>query len=147
AKTDERYDVVDLSLADSAGLSQPGGFAIVEKYAYTQEAMQHYMRALTDQGVLSATLWNKEEPPKSVLRLYATMAAAARANGDADISSHFFVVSSYLSTTTVLYKRSGFTPEDLDTLRKHTAAMSFDEIYSPGLKVDTAKDDHVFADF
>jgi hypothetical protein len=147
AKTDQRYDVVDLSLADSAGLSNPGGFAIVEKYAYTQEAMQHYMSALTDQGVLSATLWNKEEPPKSVLRLYATMAGAARANGDTDISQHFFVASSYLSTTTVLYKRSGFTAADLATLRKHTAAMSFDEIYSPGLKVDVAKDDHVFADF
>ena len=36
------------------------------------------MRALKDGGVLSVTLWNKEEPPKSVLKLYATMAAAAR---------------------------------------------------------------------
>ena len=39
ANTDKRYDVIDLSLADSAGLSNPGGFAIVEKYAYTREAM------------------------------------------------------------------------------------------------------------
>src|SRR5262245_15534838 len=30
AHTSERYDIVDLSLADSAGLSSPGGFAIVE---------------------------------------------------------------------------------------------------------------------
>ena len=36
------------------------------------------MRALAPGGVLSVTLWNKEEPPKSVLKLYATMAAAAR---------------------------------------------------------------------
>jgi predicted membrane-bound spermidine synthase len=147
AKTNERYDVVDLSLADSAGLSNPGGFAIVEKYSYTQEAMAHYMRALTDQGVLSVTLWNKEEPPKSVLRLYAAMAGAARVNGDTDISRHFFVAASYLSTTTVLYKRSGFTADDLATLRKHTTAMSFDEIYSPGIVVDVAKDAQVFDDF
>ena len=73
-----RYDVIDLSLADSAGLSNPGGFAIVEKYAYTREAMSAYMRALKPGGILSVTLWNKEEPPKSVLKLYATMAAAAR---------------------------------------------------------------------
>lgn len=145
--TTERYDVIDLSLADSAGLSNPGGFAIVEKYSYTQEAMQRYMRALADHGVLSVTLWNKEEPPKSVLKLYATMAAAARANGDIDISREFFVASSYLSTTTVLYKRGGFTAADIATLSRHTASMSFDEIYSPGLKVDLAKADHVFADF
>ena len=35
------------------------------------------MRALKPGGVLSVTLWNKEEPPKSVLKLYATMAEAA----------------------------------------------------------------------
>lgn len=147
ANTRERYDVIDLSLADSAGLSNPGGFAIVEKYSYTQEAMQHYMHALSDAGILSVTLWNKEEPPKSVLKLFATMAAAARANGDKYISQNFFVASSYLSTVTVLYKRSGFTTHELTKLREHTSSMSFDEIYSPGIKVDLAKADHVFKDF
>jgi spermidine synthase len=147
ANTSERYDVIDLSLADSAGLSNPGGFAIVEKYSYTREAMQHYMHALSDAGILSVTLWNKEEPPKSVLKLFATMAAAARANGDKDISQNFFVASSYLSTVTVLYKRSGFTTDELTKLREHTSSMSFDEIYSPGIKVDLAKADHVFKDF
>ena len=78
AQTNERFDVIDLSLADSVGLSNPGGFAIVEKFSYTKEAMETYMRALAPGGVLSVTLWNKEEPPKSVLKLYATMAAAAR---------------------------------------------------------------------
>jgi hypothetical protein len=147
ANTSERYDVIDLSLADSAGLSNPGGFAIVEKYSYTQEAMQHYMHALSDAGILSVTLWNKEEPPKSVLKLFATMAAAARKNGDKDISQNFFVASSYLSTVTVLYKRGGFTADELMKLREHTSSMSFDEIYSPGIKVDLAKADHVFNDF
>jgi hypothetical protein len=147
AHTPERYDVIDLSLADSAGLSNPGGFAIVEKYSYTEEAMQAYMRALADRGVLSVTLWNKEEPPKSVLKLYATMAAAARANGDRDLGSSFFVASSYLSTVTVLYRRGGFTPADVATLARYTSAMSFDEIYAPGLKVDVASADHVFDDF
>lgn len=147
ATTNNRYDLVDLSLADSAGLSNPGGFAIVEKYSYTEEAMQHYMRALTDQGVLAVTLWNKEEPPKSVLKLYATMVAAARANGDRHVDQDFFVASSYLSTVTVLYKRNGFTPADLVTLRHHTAAMSFDEVYSPGIHVNVPKLDHLFSDF
>src|SRR5262249_40464951 len=78
AYTNNRYDVIDLSLADSAGLSSPGGFAIVEKFSYTREAMLNYMRALKDGGVLSVTLWNKEEPPQSVLKLDATMDAPER---------------------------------------------------------------------
>ena len=123
AYTKNRYDVIDLSLADSAGLSNPGGFAIVEKFSYTREAMQSYMRALKDGGVLSVTLWNKEEPPKSVLKLYATMAAAAREVDDGDIANRFFVVSSYLSTATVLYKRGGFTRRrDRQAARAHARA-------------------------
>ena len=135
ALTDQRYDLVDLSLADSAGLSSPGGFAIAEKYNYTREAMEVYMRALKAGGVLSVTLWNKEEPPKSVLRLYATMVAAARNRGD-DVGNSFFVISNYLSTATVLYQRGGLSAASVAKLRAQTRALSFDEIYSPGMPPD-----------
>jgi len=141
AHTDERFDIVDLSLADSVGLSNPGGFAIVEKFAYTREAMETYMRALSDGGVLSVTLWNKEEPPKSVLKLYATMAAAARNVDAAHIADSFFVSSSYLSTATVLFKRGGFTADEIDKLRKHTHAMSFRRDLFAGLFYDGTQTD------
>ena len=72
------------------------------------------MRALKPGGVLSVTLWNKEEPPKSVLKLYATMVAAARDVDGGTIAGRFFVASTYLSTATVLYKRGGFTAEEID---------------------------------
>jgi len=141
AHTSERYDVIDLSLADSVGLSNPGGFAIVEKFSYTKEAMETYMRALAPGGVLSVTLWNKEEPPKSVLKLYATMAAAAREVDPTHLANSFFVASSYLSTATVLYKNGGFTPAEVEKLRAHTRAMSFDEIYSPAFVYDASQTD------
>jgi len=139
AYTDKRYDIIDLSLADSAGLSNPGGFAIVEKFSYTREAMGNYMRALKDGGVLSVTLWNKEEPPKSVLKLYATMVAAARDIAPDKLAESFFATSTYLSTATVLYKKGGFTATEIGTLKKHTAAMSFDELYYPGYVFDDSR--------
>ena len=151
----DSYDVVDLSLADSAGLSSPGGFAIVEKYAYTRQAMETYVRALKPGGVLSVTLWNKEEPPKSVLKLYATMVEAARAadpdaasrDTPAAVENDFFAVSTYLSTATVLYKKGGFTPPEIQKLRDHTKAMSFEEIYYPGIPFDASATDKVLADY
>ncbi|MGI3902063.1 MAG: hypothetical protein ACRYGP_26310 [Janthinobacterium lividum] len=149
------YDVVDLSLADSAGLSAPGGFAIVEKYAYTRQAMETYMRALKPGGILSVTLWNKEEPPKSVLKLYSTLVEAARAvdpdddtrSTPAQVENSFFAVSSYLSTATVLYKKGGFSPADITKLRDHTHAMSFDDIYWPGIPFDATATDRLLADY
>jgi hypothetical protein len=147
ANTTKRYDVIDLSLADSAGLSNPGGFPIVEKFAYTREAMASYMRALRPGGVLSVTLWNKEEPPKSVLKLYATMAAAAEDLHEGGIGEDFFVSSTYLATGTVLFKRDGFSQDDIAKLRKHAHAMSFDEIYYPGFKVDVSDADTVLDNY
>jgi predicted membrane-bound spermidine synthase len=147
AYTSNRYDVIDLSLADSAGLSNPGGFAIVEKFSYTREAMLNYMRALKDGGVLSVTLWNKEEPPKSVLKLYATMAAAARELDPVRVADSFFVASSYLSTATVLFKRGGFNEAEIEKLRAHTRAMSFDEIYYKGFVYDDTQTARVLDDY
>jgi len=138
AHTDERFDVIDLSLADSVGLSNPGGFAIVEKYAYTREAILSYMRALAPGGVLAVTLWNKEEPPKSVLKLYATMAEAAEAFDPATARNALFAASTYLSTTTVLYKRGGFEPGEVERLLAYSEEMSFDPVYAPGLDFDAA---------
>ena len=145
--TANRYDVIDLSLADSVGLSNPGGFAITEKYAYTTEAMLDYMRALSDDGVLSITVWNKEEPPKSLMKLYSTVANAARRIDPAAAANSIFVSSSYLSTATVLYRKGGFTADELTKLRAHTSAMSWDEIYSPGLAVDATQGLRIFAQY
>ena len=147
ANTTKRFDVIDLSLADSAGLSAPGGFPIVEKFAYTREAMESYMRALAPGGVLSVTMWNKEEPPKSVLKLYATMGAAARAHDPKTLDRAFFVVSSYLSSATVLYKQGGFSDAEIAALRDHTRKMSFDEIYYPGIAVDGSDAAKLFKDY
>ena len=139
-----KFDVVDLSLGDGAGLSSPGGFAISEKYAFTREAMADYMGALKDGGILSVTLWNKEDPPKSILKLYATMAEAA---GGTTAAKSFYAVSSYLSTTTVLYKRGGFSADDIAKLSAFTRSLSFDEVYFPGMTFDESQTGKLLADY
>jgi spermidine synthase len=138
------FDIVDLSLADSTGLSSAGGFSIYEKYGYTKEAMLAYMAALRDNGILSVTVWNKQDPPKSVLKLFTTMVAAAEALNPGDFAKRFFVAQGYLSTVTVLYKRDGFTPEEIQTLLNHNKAMSFDVAYYPGMEYDASDGAAVF---
>ncbi|MGE5146740.1 MAG: hypothetical protein ACM3N5_08320 [Candidatus Eiseniibacteriota bacterium] len=139
-----KFDIVDLSLADSTGLSSAGGFSIYEKYGYTKEAMLAYMAALRDNGVLSVTVWNKQDPPKSVLKLFTTMVAAAQALNPGDYAKRFFIAQGYLSTVTVLYKRDGFTPDEIQTLINHNKAMSFDIVYYPGMEYDASNGAAVF---
>ncbi|MEO5362139.1 MAG: hypothetical protein H7838_00740 [Magnetococcus sp. DMHC-8] len=128
----QRFQVIDLSLADSTGLSSPGGFSVTEKYTYTRETMTAYMNALEPGGILAVTVWNKEDPPKSTLRLFNTLAEAGRATAGALTPDSFYVVQMFLSTATVLYKKGGFTPEELARLDDHAQQMAFDVVYRPG---------------
>ena len=119
----------------------------MEKFSYAKEAMETYMRALAPGGVLSVTLWNKEEPPKSVLKLYATMAAAGR-EVELRTSGQFpfrrLVVPVDCDGP---LQNGGFTPEEIEKLRAHTRSMSFDEIYSPGFVYRSSQTDSTLAGY
>ncbi len=143
----EGYDIIDFSLPDSVGLSSPGGISIFEQYNYTREAMADYMRALAPDGLLAVTIWNRENPPKAVLRLFATMIAAAEELTPGDVMDRFYVNHTYLSTVTVLYSRNGFTGEEVAQLDRHSRAMAFDVIYRPAMVYAGDDGAEVFAAF
>ncbi len=141
---ENKYDIIDLSLADSTGLSNPGGFSIVEKYNYTRETLQDYMRALAPSGVLSITLWNKEDLPKSVPQFFSTAVSAAWAQDGKEAKNKFFIVHTYLSTMTLMYKKDGFSAAEIKTLREYAADMSYEVLYYPGIKIDASIGPTVF---
>jgi SAM-dependent methyltransferase len=128
----DSFDIVDLSLADSTGLSNAGGNTIFENYGYTREAMASYMRALKPGGILAVTIWNKEDPPKSAIRLFTTMTEAARLVDQGPIADRFYIAHTYLGTLTVLYQRGAFSAAEIAALDAHDKAMAFDVVYAPG---------------
>jgi spermidine synthase len=129
----DRFDVIDLSLADSTGLSMPAGVSIHEMYGYTVETFRSCVRALRKGGIFSVTVWNKEDPPKSVLKLMSTLIEAVGASGSIDVSRELFMTQTYLSTFTVLYKKGGFRQEEVTALSDACRRLSFEVVYAPGL--------------
>ena len=127
-----QFDLIDLSLADSTGLSMPGGSSIQEKFTYTAETFSDCIKALRDDGIFSITVWNREEPPKSTLKLAATLAGAARKSNPKGAENRFFAAHNYLSTFTILYKKDGFSADQTATLIEYCRRMSFEPVYYPG---------------
>ncbi len=127
-----RYDIIDLSLADSTGLSMDCGASIHEQYTYTKETILACIGALKKDGVLAVTVWNKQDPPKSVLKLLRSLVLAAKKAGSQDLSHDFFICHTFLSTMTVLYKQGGFTQEENQALTNYCRRMSFEIIHRPG---------------
>jgi spermidine synthase len=143
-EAEKQFDIIDLSLADSTGLSMPGGSSIHEKFTYTTETFLAAIHALAKDGILSVTVWNKEDPPKSTMKLMTTLVTAALDADSQDISRNFFIAHTYLSTFSVLYKKGGFSDEEVQKLLKYCKRTSFEVIYSPGQQPPDGDLDKVF---
>ena len=131
ARTAERFDLVEIGLVDSVGLSQTGGNPVDENFMYTAEGISSYLSALRPGGILSITVWNRLTPPRNVPKLLATVAEALRRKGVSDPRSQVFVFDQLLSTATVLVKNGSFDPGEVDALRGFCSRMSFIPCYYP----------------
>lgn len=132
ASTTRRYDLVEISLIDSVGLSQAGGYPIKEDYIYTVQGIDDYLRSLNKDGMLSITVWNTIDPPENVPKLLSTVVEALKREGVKDPQKRIFTFDLLLSTATILVKNSAFTPHDIAVLRDYCNRMSFNVDYYPG---------------
>ena len=133
SRTKERFDLVEISLIDSVGLSQAGGYPIDENYTYTVEAFEDYMDSLSEGGILSLTVWNKLSPPRNVPKLLSTVVEALKKQGVENAERRIFMFDLLLSTATVLVKNGDFTQEEIGVLRNYCRRMSFPVSYYPGI--------------
>jgi hypothetical protein len=133
ASAQERFNIVEIGLIDSYGLSQAGGYSVEENYVYTVEAIRDYMRCLAPSGFLSITVWDRLTPPRNVPRLLSTVVEALRQAGVPHPERRLFVFDLLLSTATVIVKNGELTQGETDLLRGFCRRMSFDAVYYPGI--------------
>ncbi len=131
--TNQKFDLVELGLIDSTGLSQAGGYSVEENYTYTVEAMREYLKSLNPSGMLSITVWDRLNPPRNVPRLLATVVQALREEGIPNVDRDIYSFNLLLSTATVLVKKDGFTPAEIARLNAYCRRMSFEVNYFPGM--------------
>jgi predicted membrane-bound spermidine synthase len=62
SRSQEKYDVIVLTMVDSFAAIAAGGYALSENYLYTVEAFDQYIDHLTDDGILLVIRWYKEIP-------------------------------------------------------------------------------------
>lgn len=129
-----QFDLVDISLIDSIGLSDSGGYAVRENYTYTTQAIGDYLKGLSDGGVLSITLWNNLSPPRNVVRLLNTIVQSLKEQGVADPGKRLVMFDMLRSTATILVKKSDFSADETAALRKFIDRNSFNPIWYPGVE-------------
>lgn len=109
-RTDERYDVVQLSGVDTLTTQSSGSFVLAEDYLYTVEAFKDYLNVLNENGILLVTRFGPEP-----IRLSMIAERAFKELGVPRLDQHI-VILRQSSASLVLIKRSAWTREELATL-------------------------------
>jgi SAM-dependent methyltransferase len=147
AGSGQRFDLVEIGLIDSVGLSQTGGYPLAENYTYTVEGIQSYLKSLKPDGILSITVWNRLDPPRNVPKLLTTVTQALMTSGVKNPGNRVFVFDYLLSTATILVKNSPFTDSDRQKLLGFLARTSFLPAYYEGMPAPNADPAKVLAGY
>ncbi len=127
--SDQRYDIIQLTLVDTWAASQAGAYALTENYLYTKEAFVDYLQHLTDDGVLAMTRWYVEDP-REMLRLTSLALDAMEEMQIVHPEEHVVVARrEYLGI--LLVKRTPFTPQELQAIDQASETFWFPLVYTP----------------
>jgi len=144
---ENNYDLIEISLVDSVGLTDSGGYAVHEDFKYTVEAFKEYFSALKEGGVLSVTVWDRLNPPRNVLRLLNTIILAMQEAGFQDQEQSVYSFGLLRSTSTILIKKGAFSPSDVHDLDLFVKNCSFELFYAPGADLPMRDIDILLANY
>ncbi len=130
SRTDERFDAIQVSLADSFRPVLAGAYGVSESYLYTVEAFESYYSRLAPGGLLSVTRW-AQTPPSEGVRVVSVAVEALERQG-VEPGNHMAVMRS-LQTITLIVKRSPLSEADIEVVREFAGALQYDLVYHPGI--------------
>lgn len=128
-RTESRYDLIQVSLAQSLAASTGGALAASESNLYTVEALVDMLGRLQPDGLLAVTLW-LQIPPRANVKLFATAVEALRRLEVGDPRQRLAQIRSW-GTVTTLLKKSAFRSEEIAAIRGFCEPRSFDVSYHP----------------
>lgn len=130
-RTDETFDLVELSLRDAFRPVTVGAYSLRESHLYTREAFRGYLERLAPGGILVATRW-VQVPPSEELRLAATAIEALEDTGVPRADDRLAAIRT-LQTFTLLIRNGAFTSGELERIRSFADSRRMDVSYLPGI--------------
>ncbi|MCI0620909.1 MAG: hypothetical protein L0387_04430 [Acidobacteria bacterium] len=135
----QSYDIIQATLVDTWAATAAGAFALTENNLYTVEAFKDYFSKLKDDGILTFTRWNLE-PPQQDLRLVSLTRAAMQELGLSGPERSMIIVRESRQREAVecnfLFKKSGFTDEEVQRIEAISQANAFEMLYTPLTRPD-----------
>ena len=130
ARSQESFDIIQMSLVDTWAATGAGAFTLSENGLYTVEAWKIFLNRLTPRGVLTVSRWYDPRVPDETGRIASLAVATLMEMGIADPGRHLFLASQGTVATLVLSK-SAFSASDVESLERTAAEYQHDILMSP----------------
>jgi hypothetical protein len=131
ASTEQKFDLVQMSMIDTWAATGAGAFSLSENGLYTLEGWRAFINTLNDTGVFTVSRWFNPNDLKETGRMIGLATAALLDTGVSDARPHLFVARAENIATLVLSK-SPFTVEQLEILNNEIQRLGFKVLLAPG---------------
>jgi hypothetical protein len=130
ARTRQKFNLIEMSLVDTWAATGAGAFSLSENGLYTVQGWQHFLDALTPDGVFTVSRWYSPNNIRETARLLSLAGASLRSRGVADPEKHIFLAGiSQLST--IIVSNAPFSNDDLNKLHEVTSTLGFMILAAP----------------
>jgi hypothetical protein len=147
ARTDDRYDIIQISLIDTWAATGAGAFALTENSLYTTEGWDLFLDRLQENGILTVTRFYQTESdagePTQPFETYRTIALASHVlteRGVEDPQEHiavYRVPSGFgVDLASVLVSPDPLSDADLAVLEAQAIQGGFEPVLTPDLAAD-----------
>jgi len=136
-RTQERFDLIQISLIDTWAATASGAYALSENTVYTVEAWSTFLSRLKPGGILSVSRWYRPAAPEEAYRLTALAQEALVAGGQKEPQKCVAVVANSRQAAgmpgiaTVLVSPAPLSGEDCVKIEEMAQKCGFRVLYSP----------------
>jgi MFS family permease len=136
AATNEKFDLVQMSMIDTWAATGAGAFSLSENGLYTLEGWRAFLKTVNDNGIFTVSRWYSPGEINETGRMIGLATAALLDAGVKDVRPHLFVAHAGNIATLVLSK-APFTEEQLRVLHDTVRDGGFTELISPDRPPDS----------
>ncbi len=130
ARTDRRFDVIQMSLIDTWAATGAGAMTLSENGLYTIEAWRTFMNRLNEGGVFTVSRWYAPNNIDETGRMISLAVATLQRMGAADPAAHIFVAANR-NIATLVMARDPLTESDVGTLHRIAESHAYTPLVSP----------------
>jgi predicted membrane-bound spermidine synthase len=137
ARTEGRFDIVQMSLIDTWAATGAGAFSLSENGLYTVEAWKMFLDRLTLNGVYSVSRWHNSHDPTETGRMLSLAVAALMELGVSEPYRHIFLATAG-NIANLIVARQPFSSSDLKCLEDAASFYEYQVLMSPTTKFESS---------